>query len=480
VNATDFFALSPLLLLGVASVVVLLAIAVRRNHAVCAGLTLAALAAAMLLLPFVASVAPRRVGLLFIVDGYALFYMALTYAAGICVALLSLVYFRNRQCYPEEFYILLLLCSAGASAMVSSRHFASFYLGLEVLSVSLYSMIGYLCTTKRGTEASLKYVILAAAAAAFLLFGTALVYSEVGSLEFGPIAEVSTRVNSTGVMLVGFALMLVAFGFKLSIVPFHMWTPDVYEGAPAPVTAYVATVSKGAVFAMLLRYFSSVNEAAYGSLYMVVSLTAVASMIAGNLLALRQTNVKRILAYSSIAHLGYMLVAYLAGGEAAIEAVTCYLVAYFITTLGTFGAVTVLSLRDGERDADSIEDYRGLFYRRPFLASMFALMLLSLAGIPLTVGFIGKLFVMAAGVQGTLWWQMAALVIGSVIGLFYYLRIVIVMASPVPETEPARPAAPAEWAGGAVMAALTIALIFLGVYPTPLLGLIHALMPISQ
>jgi NADH-quinone oxidoreductase subunit N len=259
-----------------------------------------------------------------------------------------------------------------------------------------------------------------------------------------------------------------------------MWTPDVYEGAPAPVTAYVATVSKGAVFAMLLRYFSSVNEAAYGSLYMVVSLTAVASMIAGNLLALRQTNVKRILAYSSIAHLGYMLVAYLAGGEAAIEAVTCYLVAYFITTLGTFGAVTVLSLRDGERDADSIEDYRGLFYRRPFLASMFALMLLSLAGIPLTVGFIGKLFVMAAGVQGTLWWQMAALVIGSVIGLFYYLRIVIVMASPVPETEPARPAAPAEWAGGAVMAALTIALIFLGVYPTPLLGLIHALMPISQ
>jgi NADH-quinone oxidoreductase subunit N len=468
-----------MLLLGAASVVVMLAIAVKRNHAVCAGLTLVALALAMALLPFVASVGPRRVSTLFIVDGYALFYMGLVFAAGVCVALFSLAYFHRRPCYPEEFYILLLLCSAGAAAMVSSRHFVSFYLGLEVLSVSLYTMIGYLCVTRRGTEASLKYVILAAAAAAFLLFGTALIYAEIGSLDLARMAEASTRQSSNGVMLVGFALMLVAFGFKLSIVPFHLWTPDVYEGAPAPVTAYVATVSKGAIFAMLLRYFSTVNEEGYGSLYMFVSITAIASMLAGNLLALRQNNVKRILAYSSIAHLGYVLVAYLAGGEAAVEAVTCYLVAYFITTLGSFGVVTVLSLRRDDRDADLIEDYRGLFYTRPFLASVFTLMLLSLAGIPLTVGFIGKFFVLAAGVQGALWWQIAALIIGSVISLFYYLRIVIVMAAPVPAVEPARHE-PLEWAGGAVLAALTFALVFLGAYPSPLLGLIHALFPVAQ
>ena len=266
--------------------------------------------------------------------------------------------------------------------------------------------------------------------------------------------------------------------FKLSVVPFHMWTSDVYEGAPAPVTALIATVSKAAVFAMLLRFFSTVDTEAYRSLYVLMSLMAVASMFVGNLLALFQTNVKRMLAYSSIAHLGYVSVGYLAGGAVAAEAVTCYLVAYIITTLGAFGVVTALSTEGGYREADGLEDYRGLFRTHPWLATVFTLMMLSLAGIPLTLGFFGKLYAVSAGVQGGLWWQTAALAINSAVGLYYYLRVVAVMADGTHEAHRATHA-PVRVAGmvPVVLVALAVALVVLGVYPQPLLSAIHTLLP---
>jgi NADH-quinone oxidoreductase subunit N len=219
--------------------------------------------------------------------------------------------------------------------------------------------------SKLSLEAGIKYLVLAAASAAFLLFGMALIYAQLGTLQFGQIAAmlISGLSYQKSLIYPGMALIITGIGFKLAVVPFHMWTPDVYEGAPAPVTAFVATVSKGGMVALLLRYFYETGAYRLHPVFVVFSIIAIASMIAGNLLALLQKNVKRILAYSSIAHLGYILVAFLAGGNRAAEAVTFYLVAYFITTLGAFGVVTVLS--NGDRDADSLEDYEGLFWRRP-------------------------------------------------------------------------------------------------------------------
>jgi NADH-quinone oxidoreductase subunit N len=230
-----------------------------------------------------------------------------------------------------------------------------------------------------------------------------------------------------------------------------MWTPDVYQGAPAPVTAYVATVSKGAMVALLLRFFGPLSLAPEATLFVALAGVAIASMVVGNLLALRQDNVKRLLAYSSIAHLGYVLVAFLAAGERAAVAVTFYLVAYFAATLVAFGVVAVLSTP--EREADAIDDYRGLSGRRPALAAAFAVALFSLAGLPLTAGFIGKFYVVTAGAGAALWTLVVVLVLTSTIGLYYYTRIIVAMYVRRPAERPALSAAGS--ASGAVLAALT-------------------------
>ena len=242
---------------------------------------------------------------------------------------------------------------------------------------------------------------------------------------------------------------------------------------PAPVTAFIATVSKGSMFALLLRYFYGSGARHLGGIYLVFSIIAIASMFAGNLLALLQSNVKRILAYSSIAHMGYLLVAFEAGGSFGLEAVTFYLVAYFITTLGAFGVITVLS--NGERDADSLTDYRGLFWRRPGLALIFTAMLLSLAGIPLTAGFFAKFYVVVSGTSAGIWTLILCLVVSSVIGLFYYLRIVVTMFADMPAGAEKAPAvARLSFTSACALLVLTIVLVWLGVSPSALLTAIRA------
>lgn len=470
-TAADLTAILPLMVLAAAAVVVMLAIAIHRSHALTAGLTLLGLALAFASLRAAGSAVPRQVTPLLIIDSYALFYTALILAATFAVVLLCYGYFAEREGDHEELYLLLLIAALGSVVLVVANHFVSFFLGLEILSVSLYVLVSYLHTRKLPLEAGVKYLVLAAASAAFLLFGMALVYAELGTMEFGPMAaSLAGRADiDKALLLPGVALIITGFGFKLAVVPFHLWTPDVYEGAPAPVTAFVATVSKGAMFALLLRYFYHSGGQTFAPVFLVFSIIAIASMFAGNLLALLQNNVKRILAYSSIAHLGYLLVALQAGGANGAEAVTFYLVAYFITTLGAFGVVTVLSTRD--RDADLIEDYRGLFWRRPVLAAVFTAMLLSLAGIPLTAGFLGKFFVVAAGASSAAWALIVILVLTSTIGLFYYLRIVVALYAP-PEPTTDLPAAISP-GGSFVLAALTVLLISFGVYPSPLLGAIR-------
>jgi NADH-quinone oxidoreductase subunit N len=266
-------------------------------------------------------------------------------------------------------------------------------------------------------------------------------------------------------------MVMIGISFKLGFVPFHLWTPDVYEGAPAPVAGFIATASKGAVFALLLRYFTVINGYDYRPLFMVFVIIAVVTMFFGNLLALLQNNVKRILAYSSIAHMGYLLSALLAGGRWAAVAVTLYLLTYFITTLGAFGVITVLSSK--EKDVDMLGDFHGLAFRHPALAAFFTAFLLSLAGIPLTAGFIGKFFIFSANTSANMWLLLSSLIINSVIGLFYYLRIIVTVYKPLeePQTSPV-PAPSLSFVGGLVLAILTLALFGIGVYPAPFIGFI--------
>lgn len=468
-SGSDFLALAPLIVLALSPLAVMLSIMIRRSHRAAAAAAIAGLAVSFAMLRAAATVVPRQVTPLIVIDAYSLFYTGLIAAATLAVVLLSYGYLELQIVNREELYILLTAAAFGSAVLASSSHYASFFLGLEILSVSLYGLIAFLAARRLPVEAGLKYLVLAGASSSFLLFGMALIYFELGTMSFG---EIAGRLRGEGFALVvpGSVLILAGIGFKLAVVPFHLWTPDVYEGAPAPVTAFVATVSKGGMLALLLRYFYSSESRNLGPVMIVIAIIATASMVIGNFLALLQNNVKRILAYSSIAHLGYMLVAFLAGGSEGAAAATFYVTAYFVTTLGAFGCVTALSTQ--ERDADRLEDYRGLFWSKPALAAVFSVMLLSLAGLPLTAGFIGKFYVVAAGAAASIWALIIILVVTSAIGLFYYLRVLFVMYERREPEAPEFAVLPA--AGGGALAVLTFLLIWLGINPGPLVELIRA------
>ncbi len=279
----------------------------------------------------------------------------------------------------------------------------------------------------------------------------------------------------------GLVLIFAGVGFKLAVVPFHMWTPDIYQGAPAPVTAFIASVSKGALFALLLRYAIELGLADDGPLFLALSVVAFASMVVGNLLALLQRNLKRLLAYSSISHLGYLLVALLAGGALARTAVAFYLTAYSLTMVAAFGVVAALGDAGGE--AEAIEDYRGLGRRKPLLAAVLALALLSLAGIPITAGFIGKFLLVQAGAGGSRWALVLVLVLTSALGLYYYLRVLVTLfekASPEAAEQqglvPGLRSVRISPLSASVLAFLAFLLLFLGLYPSLLLRLIEVAM----
>jgi NADH-quinone oxidoreductase subunit N len=469
-NAADFVALLPLITISATAIVVMIAIAIRRNHKASIVISLLGVSAAIAGLPLSASAAPRQITSLLVLDSYSRLYMAILLGAAGFVFLFAYDYLKRRQERPEEFYLLVLLATTGAMVLVVSRNFASFFLGLELLSVALYSLIAYVRTESASIEAGIKYLILAASSSSILLFGLALIYAGSGSMELSQFAAVVTRTSGppSTFLLIGLMLVLTGVGFKLAVVPFQLWTPDVYEGAPLPVTAFIATVSKAGMFAFLLRWFHVHDVGVAGAPGLVLTIIAIASMLTGNLLALSQTNIKRILAFSSIAHMGYLLVALVAGGSLGAPAATYYLIAYAATILGAFGLMTVLS---GPRyEAASIDNYRGLFWKRPLVAGAFTTTLLSLAGIPLTAGFLGKFYVIAAGASQSRWVLLFTLVASSTIGLFYYLRIIVAMYSQPegPGLEAESSTRPLPLPATLALAALTGLIFLLGVYPAPL------------
>lgn len=490
-NPADLLPLLPLLVLAATPVVLLVLLAFYRNHRLTAIVSMAGLTTAFVLLLAVARMdLPRQITALVMIDGFSLFFIGLILAAAFVTIVLAYGYLETYEGQREELYVLLLLATLGSAVLTSSTHFASFFVALELLSVSLYALIAYRRSNLLSIEAGVKYLVLAATSSAFLLFGMAIIYTDLGTMQLASLASLQASGQTYNVLLLtGLAMILVGVGFKLALVPFHLWTPDVYEGAPVPVTAFVATVSKGGMFALLLRYFTTLDVPTGGAMVHSVAglltAVAVASMFTGNLLALLQNNLKRLLAYSSIANLGYLLVTVLASGSLAVQAASYFLAAYFVTMLGALGVITVLSRAD--READMLDDYQGLVWRRPLLAGVFTAMLLSLAGIPLTAGFIGKFYLLAAGVGSNLWLLVIALVVNSGIGLFYYLRIVVVLYKRPSEAGaalevsavPGQPVLTAALPGGsvAVLAVLTVLLLWLGVWPASLISVIQAAVP---
>lgn len=470
-----FIALLPLLITSATIVLVMLAIAWRRNHSQTYLLSVAGLNLALLSIIPALKVTPIAVTALLQVDTFACFYIGLILAATLACVTLAHAYMEGYPGNREELYLLILLAAAGGIVLVCARHLAGLFIGLELLSVPVYGLVAYAFFNKRSLEAGIKYMVLSAAGSAFLLFGMALLYADAGTLSFAGLgAKMAEAGQLSQLVSLGVGMMLIGLAFKLSLVPFHLWTPDVYEGAPAPVAAFLATASKVAVFAVLLRLYQMSPATAGGWLNDLLSLIAVASILVGNLLALTQNNLKRLLGYSSIAHFGYLLVALIASKGMAVEAIGVYLATYVLTSLGAFGVITLMSTPYHGRDCDALYEYRGLFWRRPTLTAVLTIMMLSLAGIPLTAGFIGKFYIIATGVESHLWWLLGTLVVGSAIGVFYYLRVMVTLFLVVPGLH--RHDAPEKWgqrAGGIMLMLIAGLSFFLGVYPQPLLELLQ-------
>jgi NADH-quinone oxidoreductase subunit N len=474
IGSQHLVALAPLLITVTTALVVMISVSVRRHHFFNATLTVIGLNAALLATLVARGLIPDTLTItaLLIHDQYSLFGSCAVLISTLGCATLCHAYLEGLQDNREEMYLMLLIAASGALVLVSARHMMSFFIGLELMSVPIYGMIGYIYRDRRSLEASLKYLVLSAAASTFLLFGMALIYAHTGSLAFDALragGQLQAPLVATGV-----AMMLIGIAFKLSLVPFHLWTPDVYNGAPAPVGAFLATVSKIAVMLVLLRWWNETEIASAPLFHTMLGVLAAVSIIGGNLLALQQNNLKRLLGYSSIAHFGYMLAAIVAGNEFTHEAVMMYLLTYMAATLGAFGVATLLSSPYRGDDAQGLADLRGLFWQRPLLAAVMTVSVLSLAGIPLTAGFIAKFYVIATTLRASLWWLLAALVLGSAIGIFYYLRVMTALFLAPPGRR--RLDAERDWgqhSGGILTLALAAFTLAVGLYPQPLLELLR-------
>lgn len=402
-------------------------------------------------------------------DGYSRFYQVMFAAITALTLLFSWRYTKKRRFAGDEYPAILLFAGLGMMLVAGAAHWLIFFLGLELLSLSLYILIAMRRENNLATEAAIKYFIPGAVATAFLVFGIGLVYAGTGTLSVQQSLAAGAGPGNHALLLLGLGCILVGIGFKISLVPFHLWTPDVYQGAPAPVTGFLATGSKLALFAGLLR-LALLTPAETGSAFVLFLWGAAAlTMIVGNITALVQESVKRMLAYSSIAHMGYMLMALLAVGQGGAVAILFYSAVYAVSDLGAFGTLGLLS--PIKEDRDRLDDFRGLGQTCPGRAALFSLALFSLAGLPLTAGFIGK-FVLFRAVFAAGFTSLGLIGIGTaIISMYYYLRVVTVLymrsesGSPQPQPQKGM----AALAACAVVAAI---IVWLGLLPSSLLNVL--------
>ena len=473
---SELMPLAPVMIVALTAIVVMLLIAIKRNHNLSATASVVGLNLALLYILFAmfgGAFAPSNVMGMFMVDPFSMLYQLVIVVAALACCTLSHAYIENYTDNREELYILMLCSVAGAMLMVASSHYASFFISLELMSIPVYGLLAYTHQRSRSLEAGIKYLVLSATASAMLLMGMAYIYAYTGSLSFYDNVQALMQAIQQPMVILGLGLIICAVAFKLSLAPFHKWTPDVYAGAPAPIATFLATVAKVATIGLFVRYLLSSGAILVDSIVTIITIIAVLSILVGNFLAVRQVNLKRILGYSSIAHFGYLLIGLISMTYASLGNVTVYVITYVLTTIGAFGVVALMSSPyNNDNEAESLADYRGLFWRRPILTATLTVMMLSLAGIPLTAGFIGKFLVIMAAVTTQHWFLAAMIIVGSGIGLYYYLRVMVVMYMTPPDTP--RIDADKHWGqkvGGMMVLAAALAVLVIGVYPDPIIKL---------
>jgi NADH-quinone oxidoreductase subunit N len=402
-------------------------------------------------------------------SAFTVFFHVLICGIVLAALLLSLDTLPEDSHHQGEYYALIVFGAVGMCLMTGAVELLVVFIALEISSIATYILAGYRKQTARGPEAAIKYFLLGSFATAFLLYGIALIFGATGTTQIYEIAQQALLAVNHSLLLTGMALMLVGILFKVSAAPFHLWTPDVYEGAPSPVVALMSTAPKAAAFAVLLRITYEIFPALHSVWVPLLWIVAVLSMTVGNLAALRQQNVKRMLAYSSIAHAGYLLAAFAGLGNSGIAAAAFYIAAYAAMNVGIFAVITVISGYD--EALPMIEDYRGLLYRSPLLGGVLIFFLVSLVGIPFTGGFFGKFYSFSAAVSGGAVWLAIIGLLNSGLAAAYYLRLAFVTAQR-PDGSQSPTAIPEPRVGAAVFAALTMAVaatLILGIVPNEVL-----------
>ncbi len=466
----DWFALSPeLALLGTGGIALMAAVLVPRSirkplaAIVCALGFLGAIVLAAILYSHsadahgVISDALRR-------DRFAALAQIIVAGAGLLAVGVSYSE-RTRGKHVAEYYALLAAAGAGMTFFVGANNLMTLFLSLEWFSISLYVLCAIDVEVEGSLEAGLKYLIVGGFGSAILLFGSALVYGATGELQLDRIASAvsAQHLSHDALLVVGIAMLLVGLGFKASAAPFHMWTPDVYQGAPIPVTAFMSVGTKAAAFAMIVRVFAGGLPHLAPEWQTLLAFVAATSMVVGNLMAITQTSLKRLLAYSGVAQAGYILIGVIAGGQNGLAAVLYYLFVYMFMNFGAFAVITLLAGPDG--DSDRFADLEGLGRRNPVLAVAMTIFMLSLAGFPPSVGFFGKLFLFTAGVSAGYTWLVVLAVLMSVVSVFYYVRVLIPIWSPSPRQD----RVPLSISSTLTVVLSGVASLALGIYPTSLL-----------
>jgi len=417
-------------------------------------------------------------GQIYFVDRYALLFKALFLGTGVAVVLMSVEYVGKKLQNPGEYYALLVFSVLGSIMMASAGELLTAYIALELLSFSLYALVGLPRGDPRSAEAVTKYILLGAVSSAILLYGISLLYGTLGTTFFRFMDSPLAMFASQPTVIIGFAMVAAGLAFKLAIVPFHMWTPDAYEGAPTPVTAHLSVLSKAAAFALALRFFTEATQQSFHSWQMGIAVLAALTMTVGALVALTQTNIKRLLAYSSITQAGFVIVGLVAIGDAigggvqnqaAANAVILHLVGYAFTTLAAFMVVVTVEAHSGR---ELIADYAGLARRSPLAAMVMASALLSLAGLPIFAGFVTKFFLFTAAAEAGLLWLVVVAALASLVSLYYYLRIVRQMYLVKPEGGSAAIVFPR--LSTVTMLGLFGGMVSVGIYPGPLLDAAEA------
>jgi len=481
INLQQLTALLPFLIIIFTAVTVILSISCNRNHFFTAVFSISGFITAFFSLYFLTAIIPIDITMLFHINNYSILYIGMIIISSISTCIFAYPWLKKYPFNKEEFYLLIMISSLGAMSLIISNHMASFFINMEIISLPIFGLIAYSSYQKYSLEASFKYIILSGVASSFLLLGIAWIYSVSGHLNFISIYQFFNIISDSEklVLLFGISMILFSLFLKLSIVPFHLWTPDIYQGSPISVLSFFSTVGKIAVFSFLLRFLSHFSHLNNNILYFIISLITVFSVLVGNVMALFQENLKRFFGYSSISQLGYLFIVLFVSNKNylfSLEASAIYLCGYLFSNIAFFGFINLISNAYKENDVNySIDLYKGLFWSQPLLSSILTIALFSLAGIPITLGFVGKFYIISIIIKEHLWVMGLFFLIGMILSLYCYLRIILNLylhPSKLLKYDLNRLKNWFYTPSGVVICISGAILLILGIYPNPLIRLV--------